>query len=210
MSRLSRPTFSEERRLLAEGFALVAGVDEAGCGAWAGPVYAGAVILPKNRTVVGLRDSKTLSSAQRERLARDIKKIAVAWSIGVVSHEEVDALNVRRASNVAMRRAVMGLSPLPDYILSDAFLVKDVAIPCLNLVRGDGRVRSIAAASILAKVERDAFMKTMDAHYPEYGFAKHKGYGTRLHQAALQSHGLSPIHRLSYQPIQHILATYVP
>ena len=200
------PTFSEERLLIARGLTLVAGVDEAGCGAWAGPVYAAAVILPLDSRIVLVRDSKTLSLAQRQRVIESIKQKATAWAIGISTQEEVDRLNVRRAGALAMKRAVEALSVLPQFILSDAFQIPGLAIPCKNIINGDRDVKSIAAASIIAKVERDIEMTKLDLVYPGYGFGDHKGYGTKQHQEALRKLGACAIHRMSYEPLKKFRA----
>lgn len=181
---------------------MIAGVDEAGCGAWAGPVFAAAVILPLTSRIGLIRDSKTLSASQRERVVLSIKQKATAWAIGQASEREIEVLNVRRAAILAMRRAVQNLTVKPQCVLSDAFVIDEIGVPCKNLIRGDRKVKSIAAASIVAKIERDAYMKKMDDEHPGYGFAKHKGYGTRLHQRALLERGLCAIHRVTYAPIK--------
>ena len=151
------PTFSFERALIKQGHQFIAGVDEVGCGAWAGPVYAAAVVLSPGKKLPGARDSKTLSHEQRERLSTTIKKVCLSWAIGVCSVEEIAALNIRGASLLATQRALAGLSVPPDWILSDAFPVPGVT-PCTPIVRGDALSKSIAAASIVAKVARDTFM----------------------------------------------------
>ena len=203
------PTFRYERHLIASGSLLIAGVDEAGCGAWAGPVYAAAVILPLNSRLRLVRDSKTLSPRQRECLTSQIKERATAWAVGMVSHEEVDALNIRRASALAMRRSIEALHLIPEHILSDAFPIPGLSIPCTPIIRGDRHVKSIAAASIIAKTARDAWMKKLEAEYPGYGFAQHKGYGTKQHQEALKRLGPCEIHRMSYRPIKNLLSSRV-
>ena len=203
MARL--PTFTEERELIARGFTLIAGVDEAGCGCWAGPVVAAAVILPLNSRLKLIRDSKTLSHGQRLILVNEIKAWATAWSVGLASPEEIDLLNIRQADALAMKRAVLGLAVTPHYVLSDAFPIPGLDIPVKNLINGDARIKSIAAASIIAKVTRDDLMEKIDALHPEYGFVRHKGYGTKEHQAALAMHGPCDIHRKSYAPIKALI-----
>lgn len=195
------PTFLVERQLIAQGFALLAGVDEAGCGCWAGPVYAAAVILPLDSRIGLIRDSKTLTLAQRTNVAEEIKRKATAWALGVATHTEVDKLNVRKAGALAMKRAVESLSVRPAYVLTDAFRIEGLQVPCRNIIKGDRDVKCIAAASIIAKVERDRHMKELDDLYPGYGFADHKGYGTKAHQLSLNKLGASPIHRMSYAPL---------
>lgn len=202
MVAVTLPTFKEERELLVRGITLVAGLDEVGCGCWAGAVYAGAVILPLNSGIGLIRDSKTLSADQRLRVAERIKEEATAWAIGQASPQEVDELNIRKAGALAMRRAIEALSVTPQFALIDAFHIPGLAIPQKSIIRGDLHVKSIAAASVIAKVARDTEMELLDAQYPGYGFARHKGYGTKEHQAALSKLGPSPIHRLSYAPVK--------
>ena len=209
MAPVQIPTFKEERALLALGFSIVAGVDEAGCGCWAGPVYAGAVILPFDSGIGLIRDSKTLSLDQRLRVARDIKEEAMAWAIGTASAEEIDQLNIRVAGALAMRRAIEGLSTVPQFVLTDAFRIPNLPMPQKAVIRGDLLIKSIAAASVIAKVERDLEMERLDALHPGYGFARHTGYGTKEHQEALKSLGVSAIHRKSYAPIRALVLTQV-
>jgi ribonuclease HII len=199
------PTFREERELLARGFSIVAGVDEAGCGCWAGPVHAAAVILPFDSRIGLVRDSKTLSLEQRERVAARVKEEAAAWAVGTASPEEIDALNIRGAGALAMRRAIEALALVPQFVIVDAFRIPGLAMPQKAVIQGDLRVKSVAAASVIAKVERDIEMCRLDAAHPGYGFAHHKGYGTKEHQAALTKLGPSPIHRLSYAPVKKLL-----
>jgi ribonuclease HII len=199
------PTFKEERALLAEGVTIVAGLDEAGCGCWAGPVSAAAVILPFDSRIGLVRDSKTLSLDQRRRVAERIKAEAADWSVGWASHEEIDAINIRKAGALAMRRALEGLKMKPQFVLIDAFAIPGLEIPSKSIIHGDAKVKCIAAASVLAKVARDLLMHELDAAHPGYGFANHKGYGTKEHQAALAELGPSPIHRMSYAPLRRAL-----
>lgn len=205
MSPVPLPSFKEERGLLAQGFTLVAGVDEVGSGCWAGPVYAGAVILPLDSRIGLVRDSKTLSPGQRERVAALIRERALAWAVGSATPQEVDALNIRRAGALAMRRAVEALSTAPQFVIVDAFHIPGLPMPQKAVVRGDLLVKSVAAASIVAKVVRDAEMERLDREHPGYGFAAHKGYGTNEHQDALAKLGPCPIHRLSYAPVKRCL-----
>lgn len=200
------PTFKEERALLANGFTVVAGADEAGCGCWAGPVYAAAVILPFDSRIGLVRDSKTLSLEQRQRVAAQIKEEAAAWAVGIASPEEIDALNIRRAGALAIRRAVEALAMPPQFVLVDAFHIPGLAMPQKAVIHGDALVKCIAAASVIAKTERDIEMHRLDALHPGYGFASHKGYGTKEHQAALAKLGVSPIHRKSYAPVKKLIA----
>jgi ribonuclease HII len=199
------PTFKEERELLARGFTIVAGVDEAGCGCWAGPVYAAAVILPFDSRIGLVRDSKTLSLDQRVRVATRVKEEAAAWAVGTATPQEIDALNIRGAGVLAMRRAVEALAMAPQFVIVDAFRIPGLSMPQKAVIQGDLRVKSVAAASVIAKVERDLEMHRLDAEHPGYGFAHHKGYGTKEHQAALAKLGPSPIHRLSYAPVKKLI-----
>jgi ribonuclease HII len=196
------PSFKHERALMAEGFSLFAGVDEVGCGCFAGPVYAAAVILPFNSRLGLIRDSKTLSKKQRDGLAIKIRERATAWAVGSASVQEIDNLNIRQAAFLAMRRAIESLTIQPQIILSDGFMIPGLSIPCRRIIKGDRYVKSIAAASIIAKVDRDKEMDRLDGEYPKYGFAKHKGYGTKMHQNALKQYGATPIHRMSFAPLK--------
>lgn len=206
MAPVTLPTFKEERGLLARGFTIVAGVDEVGCGCWAGPVFAGAVILPFDSRIGLVRDSKTLSLDQRRRVAERIKDEAAAWAVGEASPQEVDALNCRQAGALAMRRAIEALSLVPQFVIVDAFHVPGLPMPQKAVIRGDATVKSIAAASVVAKVSRDIEMERLDAEHPGYGFARHKGYGTKEHQEALARLGPSPVHRLSYAPVKRAIS----
>ena len=176
----------------------ICGVDEAGRGPLAGPVAAGAVILPKDCRILYLNDSKKLTPARRDALFDEIREKAVAFSIGISSPERIDEINILQATYEAMRKAVTGLSVQPDLLLNDAVTIPEVNIRQVPIVRGDAKSVSIAAASILAKVTRDRMMEEYDAMWPEYGFAKHKGYGTAQHIAALKEYGPCPIHRRSF------------
>ena len=178
--------------------AAICGVDEAGRGPLAGPVAAGAVILPKDCRILYLNDSKKLSPARRDALFDEIREKAVAFSVGISSPERIDEINILQATYEAMRKAVAGLSVPPDLLLNDAVTIPEVQIRQVPIVKGDAKSVSIAAASILAKVTRDRMMEEYDAMWPEYGFAKHKGYGTAQHIAALKEYGPCPIHRRSF------------
>lgn len=191
-----------ERRLLRSGFAAVAGVDEVGRGALAGPVVAAAVILDYGDVPTGVDDSKKLTPRMRERLACEIERRAVAYGIGRVDHDQIDRINIHQASLLAMRRAVKALQPKAEYVLIDGrHLLPELDCPQEAIVKGDARCVSIAAASILAKVTRDRLMKEFDETYPGYGFASHVGYNTRSHQEALARLGVSSIHRLSFHGV---------
>lgn len=205
MVAVPKPTFAEERALIGRGITLIAGVDEAGCGCWAGPVFAAAVILPLDSRIGLVRDSKTLSPDQRRRVVTRIKEEAAAWAVGTASVEEIDELNIRRAGALAMRRAVEGLSMRPEFVLIDAFAIPGLGIPSKSIIKGDLRVKSIAAASVIAKTARDAHMEELDRTHPGYGFADHAGYGTKAHQEALARLGPCPAHRTTYAPIRRIL-----
>lgn len=199
-----------EIELWEQGFERIAGVDEAGVGPLAGPVIAGAAILPRDYKLRELNDSKKLDEATRDALAERIKADAVAWAIGIAEVEEIDRLNIYRAGLLAMRRAVEGLSKAPDFVLPDFLLVDarkipDLTIPQQGIVRGDAQSASIAAASILAKTSRDAMMLELDRKFPGYGLAGHKGYPTPEHFAALRRLGASPIHRRSFRPVREVL-----
>jgi ribonuclease HII len=178
------------------------GVDEAGRGPLAGAVYAAAVILNPVRPIVGLADSKKLSEKKRLALEDEIKNHALAYSVAFATVAEIDTLNILRASLLAMQRAVEALSIRPLSAIVDGLHVPTIAIPATALVDGDALVAEISAASILAKNARDRYMVEMCTRYPEYGFAKHKGYGTRVHMASLMTHGPCPIHRVSFAPVR--------
>lgn len=184
---------------------IVCGVDEAGRGPLAGPVYAAAVMLQDPSPVKGLADSKKLSARRREALASAIKAEAVAWAVASASVEEIDRLNILRASLLAMQRAVGMLSPVPSSILVDGNQLPSVAMPARAIIQGDATVPAISAASILAKVARDAVMLELHAAYPDFGFDRHKGYGTALHMSALQRLGPTPAHRRSFAPVRALI-----
>lgn len=181
-----------------EGFRLICGVDEAGRGPLAGPVCAAAVILPSDLEIEGLNDSKKLTEKRREALYDVIIDKAVAYSIAFASEKEIDEVNILQATFLAMRRAVEQLSVKPDMVLVDGNREPELPMPLKTIIKGDSRSANIAAASILAKVTRDRYMMEQDAIYPQYGFAVHKGYGTKAHYAALTEHGHCPIHRMSF------------
>ena len=183
---------------------LVCGCDEAGRGPLAGPVVAAAVILDPQNPVSGLNDSKKLSAKRREALAIEIRARALAWSVAEASVEEIDRINILQASMLAMQRAVEGLSIRPEKTLIDGNRCPALACPAEAVVGGDGKVASIAAASILAKTVRDAGMLLLHADYPMYGFDRHMGYPTAFHLQALRKHGASPVHRRSYAPVAQL------
>ena len=191
--------YEYERAAWEGGFSAICGVDEAGRGPLAGDVYAAAVILPRGVEIEGVNDSKKLSEKKRERLYDEITGKALAWCVATASVEEIDALNILQASLLAMRRAVAGLAVRPDLALVDGN--QDPRFPevrCRTIVGGDGKSASIAAASILAKVSRDRYMKELGERYPQYRFDKHKGYGTKLHYELLERYGVSPVHRRTF------------
>jgi ribonuclease HII len=194
-----------ERELQTEGFARIAGVDEAGMSPLAGPVVAAAVVLPLGYRRNGIDDSKKLSAEQRQALVVHIKAEAIAWAVGIVEPEEIDRINIYRAGLLAMRRAVEALSAAPDYLLIDARSLKELPIPQRGIVRGDAQSISIAAASIVAKTTRDARMVELDQQYPGYGFAKHKGYPVSEHCRALSKLGACEVHRRSFAPVREAL-----
>lgn len=190
-----------ERELQARGFSAVAGVDEVGRGALFGPVVAAAVILAPERAIRGLNDSKLLDAERREVLSERIRERATAWAIAAVDAATIDHLNIYQASRLAMRLAVSRLNPKPDFLLIDAVPI-DLPVPQRSLIKGDMRCHAIAAASIIAKVYRDACMRAWDQIFPAYGLASHKGYATEEHQRAIEQFGLTPLHRLSFEPVR--------
>ncbi|HEY49437.1 MAG TPA: ribonuclease HII [Dehalococcoidia bacterium] len=199
------PTFDEEERLRAQGYRLVAGIDEAGRGPLAGPVVAAAVILPTERQpfwLPQLRDSKQLTPHMREFLFDCIQRDGAYFGVGLVTHEVIDEYGIVAATRLAMRYAAEQLSARPDCLLIDYLTLPDVPLPQMSIVRGDSRSLSIAAASIVAKVVRDRLMVHYDRQYPGYGMSRHKGYGTPEHLELLQRLGPSPIHRRTFSPVQ--------
>lgn len=189
---------------------VVCGVDEAGRGPLAGPVFAAAVILDPAKPIVGLRDSKKLSEAQRDRLAIDIREHALAWCIAQSSEQEIDEINILQASMLAMRRAVEGLRVQPTLALIDGNRCPVMAVRSEAIVKGDDKVEAISAASILAKTARDAALLDLHKLYPQYAFDQHKGYPTALHLELLKQHGVSPVHRKSYAPVRALLGEVQP
>jgi ribonuclease HII len=190
-----------ERELRARGFRRVAGVDEVGRGALFGPVVAAAVILDPDRPVRGLNDSKLLEPERREVLAERIRERATAWAVAAADAATIDCINIYQASRLAMKMAVEQLSPAADFVLIDACPL-DLPLPQRPIVHGDARCHSIAAASILAKVQRDGWIRIWSEVFPEYGLAEHKGYATPEHARALREHGPTPLHRLSFEPVR--------
>jgi ribonuclease HII len=206
---LLRPDLREEMALYRQGYRLVAGLDEAGRGSWAGPVVAGAVVLPLNhngleQALDGVRDSKQLNPLERERLYDVIQTEALAVGVGMVPPDQIDELGIVPATKEAMALAIARLPYPPDFLLIDFLGLARLDYPQKSIVHGDALSLSIAAASIMAKVSRDRFMVKLDGQHPGYGFASHKGYGTPQHRAALNRLGPSPIHRFSYAPVKAV------
>jgi ribonuclease HII len=200
------PDLSLEQSLWRAGIVSLAGIDEAGRGALAGPVAAAAVVLPADRAAAtrlqGVRDSKQMTAQQREAARRTIQEAALTWGVGFAEAEEIDRWGIVPATRLAMQRALDSLSLTPGHLLLDYMLLPDCPIPQTSMIKGDQRSLSIAAASVLAKTARDARMCDFSSQYPEYGFAGHKGYGTRLHLEALARSGPCPLHRRSFAPLK--------
>ena len=190
-----------EEKLYDEGFHLICGVDEAGRGPLAGPLVVAACILPPFLRIEGINDSKQLSAKKRKELYKVIVKNALAYKIVFVTEEDVDSLNIYQATKKGMLMAIAGLKNKPDYALIDAMPLGELEIPHNSIIHGDARCASVAAASILAKVTRDEYMEKMDIKYPNYGFKKHKGYGTKAHMQALEKYVPFKIHRKSFAPV---------
>lgn len=187
-----------EESLYDEGYEYICGVDEAGRGPLCGPVVAAAVILPKHGCIEGVNDSKKISEKKREKLYDDIMNVAIAVGIGISDVDVIEKVNILNATKIAMKKAIESLSIKPDYILIDGNQKIDIDILQETVVSGDAKSESIASASIIAKVTRDRMLRKFDEMYPEYGFAKHKGYGTKAHIEAIKKYGLTPIHRKSF------------
>lgn len=190
---------------MTTNFKIIAGVDEAGRGCWAGDVFAASVILDPNNPISGLTDSKKLSETKREFLSNEIKEKALSFAIAFASVAEIDELNILKASLLAMQRAVNSLHITPDLVLIDGNQAPKISIATQTIVKGDATIQAISAASILAKVARDETMRKLDNLHPEYKFAQHKGYGTKLHLEMLKKHGVLPVHRASFKPIYNLL-----
>ena len=196
-----------ESELYAAGYRLIAGADEVGRGALAGPVVAAAVILNPFNVPEGIDDSKKLTKLRRQRLEAEIKEAAIAYSIARIENDEIDQINIHHASLLAMGEAVKALQPVPDYVLIDGkFKVPQLACPQMSIIKGDCLSVSVGAASILAKEARDRWMREYDEHFPGYGFASHVGYNTRTHQKAIERLGPSTIHRLTFQGVRSFQA----
>ncbi|HEY1354016.1 MAG TPA: ribonuclease HII [Ktedonobacteraceae bacterium] len=211
-----RPTLAEEEALLSQGYAFIAGLDEAGRGCLAGPVVAAAVILPLNgqcstllHALDGVRDSKQMTAAARDHCFALIWYHALAVSVGIGSVALIDRRNILQATKLAMKDALDQLSPAPQALLLDALALYDVPLPQRSIIKGDARCLSIAAASVIAKVTRDRLMLQLHQEYPVYGFNRHKGYGTAAHLAALQLYGATPHHRQSFAPVRALHGLFV-
>jgi ribonuclease HII len=208
-SSLQSPTLEEEMALLSQGYSFIAGLDEAGRGCLAGPVVAAAVMLPLTGELVtllavlnGVRDSKQMTPAARERFFTLIQQHALSVSVGIGSVALIDRRNILQATKQAMKDALAQLSPPPQALLLDALTLRDIPLPQRSIIKGDARCLSIAAASVIAKVTRDRLMLQLHQEYPAYGFDQHKGYGTAAHLAALQAYGATPHHRQSFAPVR--------
>jgi ribonuclease HII len=197
--------FKHEHKLWHQGYDHIVGLDEAGRGSWAGPLVAGAVVWPRGfKNVAGLRDSKKLSSAGREKLFLQIIKNCLGWSVGIVPHTHIDEMGILEANREVFRRALENLGLLPHYVLIDGLKIFEPQYPHEFIVRGDDKIASIAAASIVAKVVRDKMLARFSKEHPEYNWHENKGYGTAEHRAALDQFGLSELHRLSFMPMREI------
>jgi len=194
------PTLNIEQKLWSSGYSYIAGLDEVGRGSFAGPVVVGAVIFPKNcQLIKGVADSKLLKPKQREKLSVVIKDCALAWAVAEVHVTVINKVGIGKATQMAFRKAIKSLDKLPDFVLIDAFYIKHLNRKRQRPVKGGDKIcASISAASIIAKVHRDKLMKQLHQKYPQYGFAKHKGYGTKKHREAISAHGLSKLHRKSF------------
>lgn len=202
------PSFAYEQQYWQHGLMLVAGVDEVGMGALAGPVVAAAIVFAPDIRLQDIRDSKQLTALKREKLTSYIKAKALAWGIGEATVDEITEFNIRGAAGLAMQRAIAWLPDVPEVLLIDGNSIpKNLPAAAENIIKGDNKSWSIAAASVLAKVHRDAIMVNIDKTFPSYGFASHKGYGSKQHLEALQKHGPSPHHRPTYAPVARVSLT---
>jgi ribonuclease HII len=191
-----------EEEMFALGYELIGGIDEAGRGPLAGPVVACAVILPKNAKIPGIDDSKKLSPNMREKLCKIISNIVIDWGVGIVNEQTIDKVNILQATYLAMEKAIKSLKEKPQFLLVDGSRIPHIDIPQKPIINGDQLSISIQAASILAKVIRDRIMIEYDKEFPQYGFAKHKGYGTAFHIESIKKYGICKIHRKSFEPIK--------
>ncbi|MFH1426494.1 MAG: ribonuclease HII [Candidatus Kerfeldbacteria bacterium] len=201
----NRPHTRYEKQLRNQGHQAIVGLDEVGRGAWAGPLMACAAIMPEKPRLYSVRDSKMLTPKKREVLAERIKERAVCWAIGSVEHDEIDSIGIVRANELAMLRAVQHLDVAPDHILIDAFKISGLPVAYSAIAHGDALVYSIAAASIIAKVARDALMQKYAEQFPMYGFDSNKGYGTDAHKKSLDEYGVCSIHRVSFHPMKTMI-----
>lgn len=197
------PNLRHEKKLQRRGFKAIAGLDEAGKGSWAGPIVAGAVILDPKIKIKGIKDSKLLRAPIRQQIFEKIIKNAIAWSVGIVSSEQIDKIGITKANILAMTQALKKLSLQPDYLLIDALDIDYKSLPRLAMIDGDYKITSVAAASIIAKVTRDKIMEELDEQYPEYSFKQHKGYGTNHHFHMISQYGICDIHRQTWEPMKH-------
>jgi len=204
-----RLTFKKEEELWQKGYDLVAGIDEVGRGAWAGPIVAAGVIFAKNLRINDLDDSKKLSACKREKIAEIIKAKALAWTVQLVENEIIDEIGVGQANALVIDKVINALIPRPQYLLIDksSVIKYKIRIPWETIVKGDSKIFSIAAASIIAKVYRDDLMIKLAKIYPDYGFEQHKGYGTEYHQKMIAKYNICAIHRKSYKPIHQLKLT---
>lgn len=200
---MKRPNKKEETKLYKKGFKYIAGVDEAGRGALAGPIVGAAVIFRKGIKIKGLNDSKKLTPQKREKLCSIIKKRILVWSVAQIKNKEIDKNGIHKANHSVLEKAVKKLKIKPQFLLIDAYKIKS-KIPSHSIIKGDEKVFSIAAASILAKVTRDRIMEKQDGKLPKYKFIKHKGYGTKEHLKAIKKHGACPLHRKSFKPLNNL------
>jgi ribonuclease HII len=203
---MTRPSFRKELELWRQGYDLVAGIDEVGRGAWAGPIVAAGVIFEKKLIIKGLNDSKKVLADKRGKLAEIIKDKALAWTIQVVEHDVIDDIGVGKANALVIDKVINALNPRPQYLLIDKASVTKykIRIPWETIIKGDAKIFSIAAASIIAKVARDEMMTKLAKKYPHYGFEDHKGYGTKQHQDMIVQYNICAIHRKSYKPIHQL------
>jgi ribonuclease HII len=191
-----------EEEVFSLGYELIGGIDETGRGPLAGPVVAAAVILPKDAKIIGIDDSKKLSPIMREKLCKTISNIVIDWGIGIVNEQTIDEINILEATYLAMKKAIKSLKAKPQFLLVDGSKIPQIDIPQKSIINGDQLSISIQAASILAKVIRDGIMIEYDKEFPQYGFAKHKGYGTAFHIESIKKYGICKIHRKSFEPIK--------
>ena len=197
------PNLRQEKKLRKKGFKYIAGLDEAGKGAWAGPIVAGAVILNPKIKIKGIRDSKLLRAPIRQELYKKIIDSAISWSVAIVDQAQIDQTGIVPANVLAMEKALAGLNIQPDYLLIDYLKIDSQNLPILAMIDGDYKITSVAAASIIAKVTRDKIMDDLDEEYPQYGFKQHKGYGTNHHFAMINKWGICAIHRKTWEPMKY-------